>query len=171
MCYSTVIQTNQREDIMNLLKILVLVLIAQLAIFSVAVAGDFDWLNDLSIKAQADPSKFRTRLAVRFNLGDIQIKAVLSNVEKPADAYIVLRLGEISRQPTDYVIAKYRSSKGKGWGALAKSLGIKPGSREFHALKRGHDLYDARGSGMVKGKAKSNGNSKGEGKGKSKKQK
>ena len=56
---------------MNLLKILVLVLIAQLAIFSVAVAGDFDWLNDLSIKAQADPSKFRTRLAVRFNLGDM----------------------------------------------------------------------------------------------------
>ncbi len=156
---------------MNLLKILVLVLIAQLAIFSVAVAGDFDWLNDLSIKAQADPSKFRTRLAVRFNLGDIQIKAVLSNVENPADAYIVLRLGEISRQPTDYVIAKHGSSKGKGWGALAKSLGIKPGSREFHALKRGHDLYDARGSGMVKGKARSNGNSKGEGKGKGKKRK
>ena len=153
---------------MNLLKILVLVSLTQLAVFSAAGAGDFDWLSDLNIKAQADPSEFRTRLAVRFNLGDIQIKAVLSNVEKPADAYIVLRLGEISRQPTDYVIAKYRSNKGKGWGALAKSLGIKPGSREFHALKRGHDLYDDKGSGMVKGKAKSNGNSKGEGEGKGK---
>ncbi len=156
---------------MNLLKILVLVLIAQLAIFSVAVAGDFSWLSDLSIKAQADPSKFRTRLAVRFNLGDIQIKAVLSNVEKPADAYIVLRLGEISRHPTDYVIAKYRSSKGKGWGVLAKSLGIKPGSREFHALKSGHDLYDARGNDTVKGNAKPHSKSKGGGKGKGKKRK
>jgi hypothetical protein len=143
----------------------------QLAFSSVAVAGDFDWLSDLSIRAQADPSEFRTRLAARFNLGDIQIKAVLNNVEKLADAYIVLRLGEISRQPTDYVIERYRSSKGKGWGALAKSLGIKPGSREFHALKRGHDLYDTRGSGMVKGIAKYNGNSKGEGKGKGKKRK
>ena len=130
---------------MNLLKILVLASIVQLAVFSVAVAGDFGWLSDLNNKAQADSSDFRTRLAVRFNVGDIQIKAVLDNVEKPADAYIVLRLGEIARQPTDYVIAKYRSSKGKGWGVLAKSLGIKPGSREFHALKRGHDLNDARG--------------------------
>ena len=96
---------------------------------------------------------------------------MLSNVEKPADAYMALRLGEMSRQPTDYVIAKYKSSKGKGWGALAKSLGIKPGSREFHALKRGHDLYDTRGSSMVKGIAKYNDNSKGEGKGKGKKRK
>jgi hypothetical protein len=156
---------------MNLIKSLILVSIMQLAFSSVAVAGDFDWLSDLSIRAQADPSEFRTRLAARFNLGDIQIKAVLNNVEKLADAYIVLRLGEISRQPTDYVIERYRSSKGKGWGALAKSLGIKPGSREFHALKRGHDLYDTSGSGMVKGKAKSNDSNKGEGKDKGKKRK
>ena len=154
---------------MNLLKSLVFVSIVQLAVFSVAVAGDFDWLSNLSIKAQADSTDFRTSLAVRFNLGDVQIKAVLSNVEKPADAYMVLRLGEISRQPTDYVIAKYKSSKGKGWGAFAKSLGIKPGSREFHALKRGHDLYDTTGSSMVKGKAKFHGNSKGKGKGKKRK--
>jgi hypothetical protein len=156
---------------MKLFKILVLVLAVQLAVSSVAVAGDFDWLSNLSVKAQTDYSGFRTRLAVRFNLGDVQVKAVLSNVENPADAYMVLRLGEISRQPTDYVIAKYKSSKGKGWGALAKSLGIKPGSSEFHALKGGHDLYDTRGSGTAKGSAKYKGNSKGEGKGKGKKRK
>jgi hypothetical protein len=156
---------------MNLLKILVLASIVQLAVFSVAVAGDFGWLSDFNIKAQADPSDFRARLAARFNLGDIQIKAVLDNVEKAADAYIVLRLGEISRHPTDYVIAKYRSSKGKGWGALAKSLGIKPGSREFHALKTDHDLYDARGSDTVKGNAKPHSKSKGGGKGEGKKRK
>ena len=79
---------------------------------------------------------------------------VLSNVEKPADAYIVLRLGEMSRQPTDYVIKKYKSGMGKGWGALAKSLGIKPGSKEFHALKRGHDLYADKSKVRSKGKGK-----------------
>ena len=69
---------------------------------------------------------------------------------------MVLRLGEMSRQPTDYVIRQYRSGKGKGWGALAKSLGIKPGSSEFHALKKGNDLYDEkdRGGGDQKGKGK-----------------
>jgi len=49
---------------------------------------------------------------------------------------------------------KYKSDKGQGWGALAKSLGIKPGSREFHALKRGHDLYDEKPGYKSKGKGK-----------------
>ena len=71
---------------------------------------------------------------------------------------MVLRLGEMSKQPTENVIKKYKSGKGKGWGALAKSLGIKPGSKEFHALKRGHDIYDekpkmkSKGKGTGKGK-------------------
>src|SRR5512135_3261981 len=108
---------------------------------TVVAAGDFDWIKDFNIRAEADPSGFRARLAARFNMGDTQIKAVLGNVERPADAYIVLRLREMSAKPTDYVIEKYKSGKGKGWGALAQSLGIKPGSKEFHALKRGNDLY------------------------------
>jgi len=49
---------------------------------------------------------------------------------------MVLRLAETSGRPANFVITQYRSDKGKGWGALAKSLGIKPGSSEFHALKK-----------------------------------
>lgn len=107
-----------------------------------ATAGEFGWTKDFNIQAQADPSGFRARLAARFNLGDVQVKAILSNFDSPADAYIVFRLGEISGIPTSSAIEKYRSQKGKGWGALAKSLGIKPGSKEFHSLKRSQDLYD-----------------------------
>ena len=142
---------------MKLVKMLFVVAVALLLVSSVAVAGDFDWIKDLNVQAEADPSGFRARLGVRFKIGDVEIKTVLSNVEKPADAYMVLRLGEMSKQPTDYVINQYRSSKGKGWGALAKSLGIKPGSNEFHALKRGQDLYydNDRGKGKKpKGKGK-----------------
>jgi hypothetical protein len=124
---------------------------------AVVVAGDFDWTRDFNIRAEADPSGFRARIAARFIIGDTQINAVLSSVERPADAYIVLRLGEMSAKPTNYVIEKYRSGKGKGWGALAKSLGIKPGSKEFHALKRGNDIYDDNDGGKIKGKGKSKG--------------
>ena len=140
-----------------LFMVLVVFLLASSA--TVAVAGDFDWMNDFNIRAEADQSGFRARLATRFNIGDAQITAVLGNVERPADAYMVLRLGEMSAKPTDYVIGKYKSKKGKGWGALAKSLGIKPGSREFHALKHGSDLYDDndKGKGMNKGKGKGKG--------------
>jgi hypothetical protein len=141
---------------MKLPNLLFVLLMMLLLVSSVAIAGDFDWIKDLNVQAEADPSGFRARLGVRFKIGDVEIKTVLSNVEKPADAYMVLRLGEMSKQPTDYVINQYRSSKGKGWGALAKSLGIKPGSNEFHALKRGQDLYyNDRGKGKkAKGKGK-----------------
>jgi hypothetical protein len=128
-----------------------------LFVSSAALAGDFDWLQDLNIRAAADPSGFRAQLAARFKIGNAEINTVISNVEKPADAYMVLRLGEMSHQPTDYVIKQYRSGKGQGWGVLAKSLGIKPGSKEFHALKRGHDLNGRSDIGTGKGKGKGKG--------------
>ena len=127
---------------MKLFKMFFVVSMTFLLTSPIATAGDFDWIRDFNIKAEADPWGFRARLGARFKIGDVEIDAVLSNVEKPADAYMVCRLGEMSRQPTAAVIEKYKSGKGKGWGALAKSLGIKPGSKEFHALKGGHDLYD-----------------------------
>ena len=124
-----------------------------LLVSSAAMAADFDWVKDFNLRVQADPSGFRARMAARFQIGDAQITAVLGNVSTPADAYIVLRLGEISRLPTDRVLREYRTSKGKGWGVIAKSLGIKPGSEEFHALKSGQDLYDGN-EGKAKGKKK-----------------
>ncbi len=142
---------------MKVLKMLFVVSMVLLLVSSAAVAGDFDWIRDFNIKAEADPSGFRASLATRFKIGNTQIKIVLNNVEKSVDAYMVLRLGEMSKQPIENVIEKYKSGKGKGWGVLAKSLGIKPGSKEFHALKRGHDLYDEKPKVKSKDKGKGKG--------------
>ena len=127
--------------------------LALLLVSSAAAAADFDWVRDFNARVQADPAGFRARIAARFQIGDAQITAVLGNVSGPADAYIVLRFGEMSRHPIDYVLREYKASRGKGWGVLAQRLGIKPGSEEFHALKRGQDLYnDNEGKGKGKGK-------------------
>ena len=142
---------------MKLLKIFFVILMELLIISSVASAGDFDWIRDFNIQAEADPSGFRARLGARFQVGDIEINTILGNVEKPVDAYMLLRLGEMSGQPIDHVIEKYKTEKGKGWGVLAKSLGIKPGSKDFHALKQGQDLYVNKDRGKVKVKGKSKG--------------
>ena len=150
---------------MKLINILFISLMVLLAGTSAAMANDFGWTEDLDIQAQADPSGFRARLAARFNIGDVQVRAVLSNSENPADAYIILRLGEMSGRSTDDIIEEYNSNKGKGWGALAKSLGIKPGSKEFQALKRGHDLYP--GKKYMQVPDSDNGYGKSPGKGKS----
>lgn len=128
---------------------------------SIILAGDFDWIKDFNITAQADPSGFKAQLSTRFQIGDAKINAVIGNVEKPADAYMVLRLGEIAKRPPEEVINDYKASKGKGWGVLAKNLGIKPGSQEFKALKSGQDLGE---QGKGNGKEKEE---KGKGKGKS----
>jgi hypothetical protein len=67
----------------------------------------------------------------------------------------------MSRHSTGYVLEKYKAGKGKGWGNLAKTLGIKPGSREFHALKRGQNLYGENPAPEDKAKAKKKGKGKG----------
>lgn len=130
---------------------------------NIAGAGDFDWLENLSIQAQADPSGFKATLATRFKIGDTEINAVLSNVEDPADAYMVLRLGEMASKPTDYILKQYSAGRDKGWGVMARNLGIKPGSQEFKALKAGHDLNlsNANGNG---GQSKNTGKNKNKGK-------
>jgi len=129
--------------------------IAMLVIFAAgaaAAAADFAWVDGFNVQAQSDPSGFHARMAARFHVGDAQISAVLSNVRSPADAYIVFRLGEMSGYPTDRVLREYQGGSGKGWGVIAKNLGIKPGSKEFHALKRSQDLYNGQGKGKGKGK-------------------
>lgn len=107
---------------------------------SAAMAGDFEWLKELNIRAKADLNGFKASLTTRFKVGDAEVSAVLGTVEQPADAYMVMKLSEMSGQTVERVSDKYQTGKTQGWGAMAKSLGIKPGSSEFHALKKGHDL-------------------------------
>ena len=154
---------------MKLHRMIIMVFAMLLAVSTTAVAGDFDWLKDFNMQAQIDPSGLRARLAARFQVGDAPISAVMGNVSDPADAYMVFRLGELSHNPPDRVLDVYRANKKKGWGVIAKQLGIKPGSAEFHALKRGHDLdrgSDKGKKGSQGGKDKGKDRDKGKGKNK-----
>ena len=121
-------------------------------------SGDFGWMRDVNMRADANPMDFRARMEARFQVGYLEIDAVLAHVPNPADAYMLFRLGEIAGQPIGQVVERYEAHKGQGWGVLAKSLGIKPGSKEFHALKEQQDLYGGKGG--------TNSKNKGQGKGK-----
>jgi hypothetical protein len=102
---------------------------------------DLYWVRDFNFRAKASPSGFKARLATRFQTGDAQLNAMLNDLPKPSDAYIVFRLGEISGQPLDRVMAEHEFSTKKGWCVIAKRPGIKPGSKEFRAMKAGRELY------------------------------
>jgi hypothetical protein len=108
---------------------------------AVAEGGGLDeFLHNLNIQAQANRDGFSATLSSQFHVSGAEVSVVLGNVQDPADAFMVFQLGQMSHQRADAVMRVYESHKGKGWGVIAQQLGIKPGSAEFHALKRG-DLH------------------------------
>lgn len=55
----------------------------------------------------------------------------------PGDVYYACSIAQILGRPCRAVVEHWERDHGKGWGALARELGIQPGSAEFHRLKRG----------------------------------
>jgi hypothetical protein len=103
-----------------------------------SLAADLDsFLAGIDVSAKADLGRFRTELRASFDLSSHEIDGLFEICDGPADVYMTLRIGEIADVTIERVTAEYEANKGKGWGAIAKNLGIKPGSSEFHALKQG----------------------------------
>jgi len=134
---------------MKLFNILLIVTMTLLAVSAAAAANDFGWTRDFNLQAKAAPLEFRAKMAARFNLSDMQVIALRNIFASPADAYIMLRLGEIrgvlkslSKEQGIEAINKYRSNRSKGWDVLAEILGIETESKEYLSLKRDHDLHD-----------------------------
>ncbi len=55
----------------------------------------------------------------------------------PGDVYYACSIAQVIGRPCRYVVDEWERDHGQGWGVMAKRLGIKPGSAEFHRLKRG----------------------------------
>ena len=140
---------------------ILLTLLASTCLFARAAAGDLDgFLHDLNIQARVDGDGFSARVSAQFGIPEARVKVVLGSVSEPADAFMVFQLGQMTHQSPEKVVEVYRAQKGKGWGVIAKELGIKPGSPEFHALKNGDFQLGAKpeegakGEGGGKGKGK-----------------
>jgi len=112
-----------------------------------ADSGLESFISSLNVRAEADLGKFKAQLSAQFGVPGPEVEVLLRSVDRPADAYLCLRSAEIMKLPTDMVVREYRVSKEKGWGVIAKNLGIKPGSAAFHALKSGNVAHDSAGNG------------------------
>ena len=133
-----------------------------IAVISGNAYADLDsFLSDLNNTAKVDKNRFNATLSSQFGIPLPHVQAITDRVVRPADAFMCLQLGQMTNQHPDRVLQVYQNNKGKGWGVIAKELGIKPGSAEFHALKRGNFTL----SGEQIGKTHK-GNGKGKGKGK-----
>jgi len=107
-------------------------------------------LNELNVTAKADSGGFALEVSASWGVSGAQVTAALSSGLAPAEVYVAAFLAQTSGKTLDTVVSLYKKNKSAGWGALAKSLGIKPGSKEFKSLK---DKSKA-SSTKIKGKKK-----------------
>lgn len=114
-------------------------------------------LNVLNDEAKKDLSSFKSKIVSDCGLTKEKVENLLDKSLEPAEIILSGRIADITGNSVEDVVKSYESNKDKGWGQVAKDLGIKPGSAEFHALKGK--------SNKGKGKEKGNGNP-GKGKGK-----
>lgn len=68
---------------------------------------------------------------------DLVTELLVTRRWAPGDVYYACAIAQALGRPCRYVVDEWDRNHGKGWGAVAKELGIKPGSAEFHRLKRG----------------------------------
>ncbi len=139
-------------------KVIILFLTVFLSVISNAQVSfntgnaEFDSdLGKINADAKLDFGAFKTNLALSYDISDKKIDHLSISVKmEPAEIYLALELTKLSGKSIDQVVEIYEVNKDKGWGFIAKELGIKPGSPEFHKLKE-----DTKNKG-TKGKSKSN---------------
>lgn len=68
----------------------------------------------------------------------------------PGDVYYACTIAQVIGRPCRYVVDEWAANHAQGWGVVARRLGIKPGSAEFHRLKKGFvPTYDRWGRPVV----------------------
>lgn len=97
---------------------------ARLGDFNVFAAGNTDGFIDEVVVSYGAP---------RYLVHDY----VVVRRWPPGDVYYACALAHYSHRPCLEVLQIWEHDHGQGWGAVAKRLGIKPGSPAFHALKGG----------------------------------
>lgn len=120
-----------------------------------AMAEGLDvFVDNLNAQAMADRNGAVASVGSHFGVPSSDVELIAGTVGSLADAFMVLQLGRWTGLSRDRIMGTYGAKKGQGWGAIAKDLGIKPGSAEFHALKNGDFGYnmDRSGKGEKHGK-------------------
>ena len=96
--------------------------------------SDFGAVNS---RAKLNIDTFNNDMRLAYNVSNGTLNYMFTNLNMaPADVYMSLEIARIKRIPVDRVLTVYTSNRSNGWGAIAKDLEIKPGSPEFHQLKR-----------------------------------
>jgi hypothetical protein len=118
-------------------------------------------LGDFNVYAAGNVDGFVDEVVVSYGAPRVLVhEYVVDRRWPPGDVYYACALAHYSHRPCREVLDIWEHEHGRGWGVIAKRLGIKPGSSEFHAMKA--DL------GKSKGRTKAKDGGRGKGKGRDK---
>jgi len=115
-------------------------------------------LAEINSAAKLDLAKFKGELLTAYKIPAVKVDELLKEKMEPAEILLAAKISSIAKKPLELVVTSYKTNKSKGWGYIAKEMGIKPGSPEFHSLKN-----QSKGNGKDKSN-KGKGNSKGKNK-------
>ncbi|RNF84418.1 hypothetical protein [Montanilutibacter psychrotolerans] len=96
------------------------------------------WLGDLNHYGSRYREPFVDEMVRYYGAPrDLVHELLVTRRWAPGDVYYACAIAQIIGRPCRYVIDEWDRNHGQGWGNVAKNLGIRPGSPEFHRLKRG----------------------------------
>lgn len=113
-------------------------------------------LGDINVFARGNTDGFIDDVVVSYGAPRYLVREYYYDRRwAPGDIYYACALAYQLGRPCLDVLRIYERDHGQGWGAIAKRLGIKPGSAEFHALKggvgKGHERMRGRGGPKAAG--------------------
>jgi hypothetical protein len=92
-------------------------------------------LKDIDKNAKKNLDFFAKDVVAKFNVPKPSIDKVIK-IMPPGDIFMAAQLSLTLSKPFDIVVSNYNLHKSQGWGVTAKEMGIKPGSSEFHEMKK-----------------------------------
>ena len=169
MLFRNLVPLNQLMKKLGFLLFLAFtnLLVGQEISFKTGDAGMDGFLTQVNNDAKKDINAFTNMVVNKFNVAKADVDKLLKDMI-PGDVYMAAQVASIVTKPVTEVSAVYNKNKGKGWGEIAKEMGIKPGSKEFHALKNSMKKEGGE-NGEGKGNSGEHGNGHGNGHGHGKK--
>lgn len=95
------------------------------------------WLGDMNRYGSRYREPFTDEIVRYYGAPRPLVIDLLDRHWAPGDIYYACAIASVIGRPCRYVVDAYEADRGQGWGVIAKRMGIKPGSPEFHRLKRG----------------------------------
>jgi hypothetical protein len=115
-------------------------------------------LGDIDVGIVGNVDAYVDDVVVHYGAPRVVIQElVVERHYPPADVTLIAGYAQALQMPVTQVADTYARHRGQGWGVIAKELGVKPGSAQFHAMKRSlsGDPWVANGPpGKAKGKSK-----------------